>query len=164
MKRGDLLNIVVFSDSHIKYFSGTISEIFLDACLKSDMVIGLGDYVSEDFYLYIKEISKTSHFIQGNCDDYLLKNKLPLFKSIEIHGLKIHLTHGWGSRNGLEKRILNTLKCETDIVLFGHKHEYVDVNISGIRFINPGTCIPGGTFISMDITGEGKVSIKKRGL
>jgi len=157
------MKLTIFSDTHIKYFNGTFPKEFIESCNSADMTIGLGDYTCEDFYLYIREISNSYRFVLGNCDDYTLRNYLPVSEKIQIEGYCLFLTHGWGSRDGLEKRIYSSLDYEPDIVLFGHSHSFTDKIIGKTRFINPGSCIKGGSFIEMTLDKKG-IQIIKKGL
>ena len=76
--------------------------------------------------------------VQGN-NDYTVD--LPISRIIEIQGWRIFLTHGhrylYFGRLDLLVSKAAAEKCQ--LVLFGHTHCFMNEEIEGIRFVNPGS-------------------------
>ena len=122
------MKVCFCSDNHGDYSS--IAKILHDnpAC---DYYVHAGDSLldPEELRPFIS--------VAGNNDwdfDY------PRKRILEYGGHRILLMHGHGytyNMNGFAARAKEE-KC--DVVFFGHTHTFTDKTISGIRFINPGSC------------------------
>ncbi len=78
--------------------------------------------------------------VAGNMDDYDVLDALPQTRIVEAEGRRIGLVHGWGSREGLEKRILTRFQEKAvDMVVYGHSHEPFWSVVDGISMFNPGS-------------------------
>lgn len=75
--------------------------------------------------------------VRGNCD--FVKEEEEIF--FELNGKKIFMTHGhlYGVKNSYSSIYYRACEIGADIVLFGHTHEKLNINMSGIHLFNPGT-------------------------
>ncbi len=101
-----------------------------------DIVIGCGDYVSENILYLINSVAKKSYLVKGNMDFF--DNKIPEKLIVKIENLDIGIIHGEGAPFGIENRIIKKFEKKPDIIFFGHTHFKQDKYIDNIRFINPG--------------------------
>ncbi|MCI5839996.1 MAG: metallophosphoesterase [Peptoniphilaceae bacterium] len=129
------MKLLILSDTH-----GYIDDV-IEYIEKNDIeyLAHAGDY-ADDAEL-IKKITKLKkiYTVRGNGDRFDLKHKDDLIFSINEH--KIFLTHGHKySVNNTESILLNKSKeFNCDIVIFGHTHRYLEKEIEGIKFLNPGS-------------------------
>jgi hypothetical protein len=76
--------------------------------------------------------------VAGNCDG---RNEAKPDEFVELAGFQLWLTHG--HRHGVKQDTQDlaswALRYEADIVVYGHTHQAVDWEQSGIRFFNPGS-------------------------
>lgn len=140
-----MTTILLVSDTH-----GDISlltKILLEN--HCDINIHLGDselpnYLLHDFLC-----------IKGNCDYF---EDLPLFKDIQIEGLKIHLEHGHMIHDTFENILKNN---DYDIFCFGHFHKVMIEKINNKLVLNPGSLTrpkdaDGGSYIILTLD-KGKI-------
>jgi hypothetical protein len=73
-------------------------------------------------------------------DNRRVKEELPEHLLMDIAGFKIGLIHGWGSPEGMERRLADRLG-KLDCIVFGHTHYPVHKTINGILFFNPGSAV-----------------------
>ncbi|MFP4461563.1 MAG: metallophosphoesterase family protein [Thermotogota bacterium] len=149
------MRIIVLSDTHIPSVQSSLPEDVIHAIDTSDMILGLGDFTTEETIHFLKGYSQPFYGVLGNMDAYELRDYLPLKRTLDIEGFSVYMTHGWGSRDGLEERIYKRLPFpKPDFCLFGHSHTQTDRIIGKTRFINPGTCRKGGSFALLETTQE----------
>lgn len=128
------MKVVIVSDSH-----GDVSFLRdnIDLIKDADCLIHLGDYdrdVEEirDF-LPIRTIA-----VRGNNEFF---SDQPYEKVVYLEGFKFFLTHGhkYGVYGGLHYLRDKALELEADFALFGHTHEYCEID-DDVIIINPGSC------------------------
>ena len=73
-------------------------------------------------------------------DSPRVKEELPEQLLMEINGFKIGLIHGWGSPEGMERKLAARLGPH-DCIVFGHTHYPVNRSIDGVYFFNPGSAV-----------------------
>ena len=77
--------------------------------------------------------------VHGNMDPYDICRKYPENLELELEGNRICMTHGAGTRFGIENRIFNRFKNRhPDIIIFGHSHIYNNDVKDGVLRLNPG--------------------------
>ncbi len=147
---------LVISDTHVPVYQRDIPKAIYELAGEVNGVIALGDFVDLDTVLTLESISKVFYGVHGNMDHVDVKEHLPDSKILVIEGLTIAMTHGWGAPWGIHKRILRKFSFDPDIdlILYGHTHQPFDGEISGKRFLNPGSTTPGGTYAIMEIDGR----------
>jgi len=129
-----LNTIVAFSDLHYNKAPQRLISVIEESAycfFLGDGLSSLGDIICH----------KGFHGVKGNCDLY----DFPDEEVLEIDQVKILLTHG---NKYHVKQDLNTLyyrakELNCDLVLYGHTHYAEEVDVDGIKFINPGAiCSP----------------------
>lgn len=134
------MRIIVLSDSHgMKYQLDRMIPIIEGA----DMFIHAGDHFRDSVYLAQKTGIDTIS-VRGNCDFDNVESEL----FFELDGVKIFLTHGhrYSVKYDLDSLAIKGKEVGADLVIFGHTHTPTDVEVQGIRIINPGSIsLPRGT-------------------
>ena len=93
--------------------------------------------------------------VKGNNDFF---SSEPLFRILDLNGVKIYLTHGHKEhvKYGLEKLLLNAQIHEANLVIFGHTHQkYLKIDPQ-ITILNPGAL--GDYHKSYAIYDEGQIT------
>lgn len=148
--------IIVVSDSHGSY------QNLLDLINKendADIFLHLGDYEIPD-YLMDRFL-----FVKGNCD---YSPTAPIYKDIEIEGLKIHLEHGNNYKFLTQKEsYIDTLN--TDIFFYGHTHVYKVEKLGKTYLINPGSISRPrdgniGTYLEIILDNKEIITLTKKSL
>ena len=128
------MKIAIFSDSH-----GIIRKM-LDACrdISPDLIIHLGDFVRDAMWLHENFPDTPLKSVRGNCDFAAIEREADTFFA---DGLKIFLCHGhrYGVKRGLSELADAAALSGADIALFGHTHQSLVAEISGVTLINPGS-------------------------
>jgi len=148
--------IAVVSDTHrmIKYID-LAKKVIKDA----DILIHLGDNI-EDAELLEQDFKGEVYIVAGNCD---YSRKYPKETIIEVNGRKIFFTHGdlYGVKNSINNIYYRGRELGVDIVLFGHTHQQLIEEETGLILMNPGSIsIPkskGRCIGFIDINDIGKV-------
>jgi len=149
------MRIIVLSDTHIPSVQSSVPEDVLNAIDQSDMILGLGDFTTEETIHLLKGYSQPFYGVLGNMDAYELRDYLPSHRTLDIQDYSVYMVHGWGSPNEIEQRIYKTLPSpKPNVCLYGHSHKQSDNLIGKTRLINPGTCRRGGSFALLDIGEE----------
>ncbi|MFC1884641.1 metallophosphoesterase family protein [Thermodesulfobacteriota bacterium] len=144
------MRIGVLSDTHLYRVSAELKEIYSKYLLDTDLVLHAGDIVS----LEVVEFLKSKHFqgVSGNMDPLEVKAILPNKKIVRAGKFRIGLIHGWGSSEGLEKRVLGEF-TDVDIIVYGHSHRAFNRKKEGVLLFNPGTAtgpsLKGGNSIGI---------------
>ena len=137
------MRIAVLSDTHVGQQLSVFPTEFLRRLLDFDAIIHCGDYTASETVDMLNEASSSFFGVRGNMDDEKIRNHLPEEIIIELGGIKVAVTHGWGAPNGLAEKVLEKIRekyptKKPDIILFGHTHIPSNQTIDGIRVINPG--------------------------
>lgn len=130
--------IGVISDTHRKAADAYLEEIASRYFRDVDFVIHAGDMVTLDVLDVFVLMGKEVMAVCGNMDGMDVRHAFPAQRCIEVEGLTIGITHGWGAPSGIRQRILGSFK-EVDAVIYGHTHEGFSGHESGVFFFNPGS-------------------------
>jgi uncharacterized protein len=130
------IKIGVISDTHLTGYDEELKKIVDEHFGDVDFVVHAGDLV--DLRLLDIFAGKDVRAVCGNMDYYSVKEKLPAELILEIKGFKLAVTHGWGSPEGLEARILAKLG-RADCIIYGHTHKPANHLTGGVLFFNPGS-------------------------
>ena len=98
----------------------------------SDAILHAGDINSQRILDQLKEIAPV-YAVRGNADKEWAEY-LPPFLDFSLNGLHICMTHK-------AKELLKELSS-FDLVLYGHSHQYSDIQRDNTRIVNPGSCGP----------------------
>ena len=125
--------ILVFSDSH------NYSRDMIDITLKvrPDMIIHLGDCVSDARELQRAYPEIPVEYVPGNCD---FSQEIGV-RILQIEKCKVMICHGhqYHVKEGISQLLRAGQEHEADVVLFGHTHKlYYDYH-NGMAIMNPGS-------------------------
>ncbi|MDD2853257.1 MAG: metallophosphoesterase [Desulfuromonadaceae bacterium] len=128
------MNILVISDTH-----GNVQRAFT-ACANSepvDIIIHLGDgHADADVLRCAMGVPVIN--VAGNCDTGSIAPRELVW---ECEGRRILLTHGdaYQVKTGLDKLRRRGVEVAADAVLFGHTHQGMLEDCSGMLLVNPGS-------------------------
>ncbi|MFC1834393.1 metallophosphoesterase family protein [Thermodesulfobacteriota bacterium] len=152
------MKIGALSDTHLRspepVLDHILDEIFVDA----DLILHAGDIVSYRVLQRLEESGVVA--VCGNMDDYEVAGDIPQLRVLEAAGKRIGLIHGWGSKHGLEHRLINRFENpKPDLIVYGHTHIPFWGKVDGMVMFNPGSAdIMGfgraGTVGVIEISGE----------
>ena len=140
--------ILVFSDSH-----GDI-DICADAIARipADVIIHAGDYVSDAERLAAMFPEKDIRYVQGNNDIW---TKAPGELVIEADGVRIFVAHGHRQRVKDEMNYATMAEAAAErgcsMAVFGHTHIQYEGETDGVKLLNPGSTLYGGTYAIIEI-------------
>ena len=132
------VKIGVLSDTHISGFDTNLKKVIDTNFSDVDFVLHAGDLI--DLKVLDMFGDKEVRAVCGNMDTPRVRQELPEQLTMDINGFKIGLIHGWGSPDGIEKKLLNKLG-KLDCIVFGHTHYPVNKMIDGVYFFNPGSAM-----------------------
>jgi len=127
------MKIIVFSDSH----QDIEPMVNVVKAFSPDMIIHLGDHVSDAVELEQRFVKIPIEYVKGNCD---LNSFISSSKTLNIKNKTIFIAHGdeYGVRSGTSGIIKEGKKRGAAIILFGHTHQPVMKTKHGITLMNPG--------------------------
>jgi putative phosphoesterase len=104
------------------------------------MILHAGDIVSLSVLHRLEQQGVIA--VCGNMDDYEIIGALPQMRVVSAAGKRMGLIHGWGSREGLQRRILQRFQDpRPDLIVFGHSHTPFWGTVEGIPMFNPGQAV-----------------------
>jgi putative phosphoesterase len=130
------MKIGVISDTHLKKVTQQLVDIYDRYLSGVDMIVHAGDLVSMDIVDFLSQ--KPLHVVQGNMDEWDVREQFDTKKIIEINGFRLGLIHGWGSPVGIEKRIRSEFD-DVSAIIYGHSHRPANHSDKGVLLFNPGT-------------------------
>ncbi|MBP7342637.1 MAG: metallophosphoesterase family protein [Smithellaceae bacterium] len=132
------VRIGVVSDTHVSGFDQTLKNNIDEHFSDVDLVFHAGDLVD----LCVLDLfgDKDVRAVCGNMDNRRAQEELPEQRVMEIGGFRIGLIHGWGSPEGLERKLADKLG-KVDCIVFGHTHYPMNKRVNGIYFFNPGSAM-----------------------
>lgn len=132
------MKIGVMSDTHLHHPNEVLEFILTTLFADTDMILHAGDITGHRVLDRLGESEVLA--VCGNMDDYEIADSVPHKRIIEIEGRRIGLMHGWGSRHGLEERIIERFsEDKPDIIVYGHSHEPFWGTVGGVAMFNPGS-------------------------
>ena len=127
------MKILVLSDSHhiTGYMLRAVEQI------RPDVIIHLGDRISDARKLQSLHPEPEYHMVCGNCDPEAEDDMEQL---LTLGGARVFLTHGhrYGVKSGLQMLIDKARRSEADVALFGHTHIALLRQLPGLWLMNPG--------------------------
>jgi putative phosphoesterase len=154
------MRILLFSDSHGD-LRGMERAIAKNAGV--DMIIHLGDCVSDILKIMEKYGGYRYEFVQGNND---WSRRYPTEKTLELEGRRIFITHSHQHNVKYDYRRIAARgnSIHADAVFFGHTHEPEEFFSEGMLVLNPGSVSASrnlskkATYSLLEISGERLVS------
>ena len=152
------MKILVLSDTHFRN-SYSLDSKFLKELSNSEMIIHCGDFVSLEFYKFLKS-SKRLVAVKGN-NDYSLSGKLSLEEEIEIEGFKIAITHG----HLISINNLHYKYPDSDIIIYGHEHHPSIEKYGKKLILSPGSLtsnryVDYNSFMTLELNRDSEPIIK----
>jgi len=132
------VKIGVLSDTHISGFDENLKKIIDENFSDVDLIFHAGDLI--DLSVLTLFGDKDVRAVCGNMDTRRVREELPEQLLMDINGFKIGLIHGWGSPEGMERKLLAKLG-KLDCIVFGHTHYPVNRTIDGVFYFNPGSAV-----------------------
>ena len=117
--------IAVLSDTH-----GLLRPEVVEAIAGCDAIIHGGDINKPEITERLQEIAPV-YVVWGN-NDKEWAEQLPHDLTVQIEGWKIFMVHN--------RKEIENLPEDADIVIFGHSHKYFEQVIDGRLWLNPGSC------------------------
>ena len=102
-----------------------------------DLILHAGDVVETSVLDMLQEFAPVEA-VRGNMDTVPIQNSFPSTKVLEIENMKIGLTHGDGTPQGIVERVRKYF-TDVDAIVFGHTHQAMNEVRDGILFFNPGS-------------------------
>lgn len=152
------LRLGVLGDTHIPDRIKRLPAALLSQLREArvDRILHTGDVSSVRVIETLRDIAPVS-VVQGN-RDWFFQLKVPTSLTLEIHGLRLILTHGHlsmhhylldkfaalivGYRFERYQRALSRAFPEANMILFGHTHRQVARRVGEQFFFNPGAVYP----------------------
>lgn len=136
-----MTRIGVLSDTHLDSLADAtdLAEFLLAGPFSGvDAILHAGDMVVPELVDCFHPIP--CHAVRGNMD--APARGTPLKRVLGFEGWRIGLIHGWGSRSGLEKRVIEAFADKRiDCLVYGHSHYPVCVQRGDLLLFNPGSPI-----------------------
>lgn len=133
------MKIGVLSDTHLRSPNSILEYILDELFADTEMILHAGDIVGRKVLDRLEASGVTA--VCGNMDDYEIARAIPQSRVIPVNNKRIVLIHGWGSRDGLEQRILGQFQTDDrpDLIVYGHSHVPFWGKVSGVNMFNPGS-------------------------
>jgi len=132
------LRIAILSDTHIPTRLGALPGRVYEICAECDLILHSGDIVEREVIRDLERFAPLKA-VHGNMDPYDISTRYPESLILDIEGFKICMTHGTGSRFGIENRIYKRFKdLKPDVIIFGHSHVFHSDIHEGTLRLNPG--------------------------
>lgn len=125
--------IGLISDTH-----SLIRPQALEALAGSDLILHAGDVGGDDILIELEQIAPV-HAVYGNTDP---PGDPRLSASLEatISGVRVHVSHGHEIGAPTPDKLLATY--DADVIVYGHTHKPLVVNVAGRWVVNPGAAGP----------------------
>jgi len=135
--------IGVMSDTHLRSPDPTLEYIMDELLAGVDMVLHAGDIVTLAVLVYLEDRGVIA--VSGNMDDYDVMGHLPHAREVPAGDKRVGLIHGWGARDGLERRILDRFSLpRPEVIVYGHSHVPFWGKVDGVWMFNPGSATARG--------------------
>lgn len=133
------MKILVFSDTH--GVTDRMKEILGRNFADTDLVIHLGDKITDLYDLTFEYNMMAFLYVTGNCDYYSGVMSAPYERSVTLEDKKFLMLHGHtkGVNQGIFGLLYDARNADADIVLYGHTHVANLTEKDGITFFNPGS-------------------------
>lgn len=151
------MKVLVMSDTHGNTNGAFIAHTHSEPV---DVVIHLGDG-SADADLLREALDVPVINVAGNCDP---GSRAPRELVWECNGKRLLLTHGdaYRVKSGLAGLCQRAQEASVDAVLFGHTHQGLAEDYSGLLLLNPGalsSASPHRSYAVLTITEEGITAV-----
>jgi len=132
------VRLAVISDTHQNDPAPWFMDFFETHLRDADALIHCGDIVGWNMYNYLEHNHPNFHAVAGNCCDWRLTQELPAMLRLNLGGLTVGVTHGWGDRPSLPARLPEAFGPGFDLIFFGHTHRQTNIRFGDTLVVNPG--------------------------
>lgn len=133
------MRLAVISDTHCSNAPAWLDHVYRTWLEPADFLFHCGDITSFDTWSYLLQ-HPNFHAVRGNCDwDPGLVDALEPMISVDVEGLTVGLTHGWGPRPQVADKVAQAFGTGYDLVCYGHTHARDWSMNQGVRLCNPGS-------------------------
>ncbi|MCM0754688.1 YfcE family phosphodiesterase [Desulfovibrio aminophilus] len=133
--------LAVISDSHLGAPTPWLESVYARHLAGADALVHCGDITAESVWAFFLQ-HPNFHACLGNCD-WTLGSLLQPVARLSLGGLNIAVTHGFGPRPDVPRRVARALGPEADLVCFGHTHARYFSDEHGALLVNPGSLAEG---------------------
>ncbi len=120
-----MMKVGVISDTH-----GLLRQEVLEILRSCDCILHGGDISNQGVLDTLEQIAPV-YVVRGNNDNEWAEH-LPHDLTVHLESLKIFMVHN--------KKEIQNLPPDADMVIFGHSHKYFEQVIDGKLWLNPGSC------------------------
>ncbi|WP_232687075.1 metallophosphoesterase family protein [Halobacterium zhouii] len=162
-------SIALVSDTHIPSQADELPDFAEVEIEDADIVVHAGDFDSTDAYEAIRDLADEDFVaVSGNADPTQIG--LPRVDSLWVEDVQFVVTHGNGSLDNYDERVVSAVKDARDdpdaIGMCGHTHELRDRRVDGVRLLNPGSATgadpaDSASLLLVDVDGS-EVSVEAR--
>lgn len=121
------MKIVILSDTH-----GLLRPRVVEYLKTADVILHAGDINKPDIVEQLRQYAPL-YVVRGNNDKEWAK-ALPHDLTVTLDGARFYMVHN--------KKEATPDFANTDVVVFGHSHKYLQEEKDGILWLNPGSCGP----------------------
>ncbi len=133
------MKIGVLSDTHIDKLAdgeNLAKKLLNGPFVDVDIILHAGDHVLPELESCFYPLEW--YGVCGNMDTP--QSSLPYQRVINLAGIKIGMTHGFGAPSGIERRVMNSFSgADIDVLIFGHSHQPVCRQVGSLLLFNPGS-------------------------
>jgi len=123
----------LISDTH-----GLIRPDVHTALAGVELILHAGDVRGDDILDELELIAPV-RAVRGNTDP-LGDPRLPEYVDLEVGGVRIHISHGHEVGAPTPEKLL--ARYDADVIVYGHTHKALVVNVDGRWVVNPGAAGP----------------------
>lgn len=121
------MKIVILSDTH-----GLLRPRVVEYLKTADVILHAGDINKPDIVEQLRQYAPL-YVVRGNNDKEWAK-ALPHDLTVTLDGVHFYMVHN--------KKEATPDFANTDVMVFGHSHKYLQEEKDGILWLNPGSCGP----------------------
>ncbi len=133
------MKIAVLSDTHMSFPDEVLIREFENRLTFVDVVLHLGDYTSEDVYMYLNSHPRF-YGVAGNMDAGYWTIDVASTLEVTVGNIKIGLLHGYDlDFSYVERDITSRFSKDVKLFCFGHTHIRFFKEIEGRYILNPGS-------------------------
>ena len=152
------LRVVVLSDTHAPRFWKRCPPAVAEQLRGAELILHAGDVCTASVLEELSEYAPVRAVLGNNDVPDVEAWGAPETLELDVGGLRVGMVHDSGPRSGRVGRLRRRFPgC--DLVVFGHSHIPMDVEVDGFRIVNPGSPTdrrrePHGTLAVMRIGPE----------
>ena len=128
----------MISDTHLPRGARRIPDGCVERMRRSDAILHAGDLMELEVLQALQALGPPVYAVRGNVDSSQLQARLPLMRTVDVHGVRIGMVHDAGPKQGRLGRMRRRFP-DADAVVFGHSHIPLHEEHGGFQIFNPGS-------------------------